>query len=85
MSAVSGVAVTKTGIYRPVIWLAFAVYAVGLGLMSMLDSHSSRYVSFFNCQHLAQKPSKCREGHLSIDRCIRPRCIVPGEDIGANH
>lgn len=44
MSAVSGVAVTKTGIYRPVIWLAFAVYAVGLGLMSMLDSHSSSAV-----------------------------------------
>ncbi|KAF5327370.1 hypothetical protein D9619_004462 [Psilocybe cf. subviscida] len=44
MSAVSGVAVTKTGIYRPVIWLAFAVYSVGLGLMSMLDSHSSNAV-----------------------------------------
>jgi hypothetical protein len=44
MSAVSGAAVSKTGIYRPVIWLAFAVFAVGLGLMSMLDSRSSSVV-----------------------------------------
>lgn len=43
-SALSGVLVTRTGMYRPVIWVAYAVFAVGMGLMIMLDSHSSAVV-----------------------------------------
>jgi hypothetical protein len=45
MSATSGVIVTRTGEYRPVMWIAFAVFAVGYGLMIMLDAYSSTYVN----------------------------------------
>ncbi|KAF9013990.1 major facilitator superfamily domain-containing protein [Cyathus striatus] len=44
MSAVSGIIVSRTGQYRPVMWVALAVFTVGMGLMTMLDSHSSTAV-----------------------------------------
>jgi EmrB/QacA subfamily drug resistance transporter len=40
-SALSGVIVTRTGEYRPLIWGAWAVYALGYGLMTQLDDTSS--------------------------------------------
>ncbi|KJA27390.1 hypothetical protein HYPSUDRAFT_35275 [Hypholoma sublateritium FD-334 SS-4] len=40
-SAVSGIVVSRTGQYRPVMWVAFAIFATGMGLMTMLDSLSS--------------------------------------------
>ncbi|KAF9526981.1 MFS amino acid permease [Crepidotus variabilis] len=40
-SALSGVLVSKTGQYRPVMWFGFAFFTLGMGLMIMLDSHSS--------------------------------------------
>lgn len=40
-SAVAGIVVSRTGQYRPVMWGAFAVFTLGMGLMTMLDSHSS--------------------------------------------
>jgi MFS family permease len=43
-SALSGILVTRTGMYRPVIWIAYTVFTVGLGLMTTLDSHSSAVV-----------------------------------------
>lgn len=42
LSAASGVLVSKTGEYRSVICAGFAIFAVGEGLMIMLDSNSSR-------------------------------------------
>lgn len=36
-AALSGIVVSKTGQYRPVLWIGFAVFAVGEGLMIMLD------------------------------------------------
>ncbi|KAF9475844.1 MFS amino acid permease [Pholiota conissans] len=41
ISAISGVVVSRTGKYRPVLWVAFAVFAIGMGLMIMLDAYSS--------------------------------------------
>uniref|UniRef100_A0A8H7Y510 Major facilitator superfamily (MFS) profile domain-containing protein n=1 Tax=Psilocybe cubensis TaxID=181762 RepID=A0A8H7Y510_PSICU len=41
LSALSGVLVSKTGRYRPVMWVAFAVFATGMGLMIMLDAQST--------------------------------------------
>jgi len=40
-SAISGIVVTKTGRYRPIIWLALAVFTLGYGLMYLLDSKSN--------------------------------------------
>ncbi|KAF9052922.1 MFS general substrate transporter [Panaeolus papilionaceus] len=40
-SAVSGMIVTRTGKYREIIWGGNAVFAVGMGLMIMLDANSS--------------------------------------------
>jgi len=40
-SAISGVIVTRTGEYRLLMWIAFALFTVGYGLMIMLDAYSS--------------------------------------------
>ena len=40
----SGIWVTRTGQYRPTLWVAFAISAVGFGVMYMLDGTSSTYV-----------------------------------------
>ncbi|KAJ3857032.1 MFS general substrate transporter [Lentinula lateritia] len=41
MSAISGVVVSKTREYRLVMWISWAIFVVGYGLMTMLDSHSN--------------------------------------------
>jgi hypothetical protein len=38
--AVAGYAVTRTGTYRGIIWVAWALMILGLGLMTTLDDHS---------------------------------------------
>jgi len=43
-SAISGIIVTRTGEYRPLMWIAFAIFTVGYGLMIMLDAYSPMYV-----------------------------------------
>jgi len=43
-SAISGIIVTRTGEYRLLMWIAFAVFTVGYGLMIMLDAYSPMYV-----------------------------------------
>jgi len=40
-SAVSGVLVSRTGQYRSVMWVAYLIFTLGMGLMIMLDSTSS--------------------------------------------
>lgn len=40
-SAISGIVVSKTGQYRPIMWICFAIFTVGMGLMTMLDSEST--------------------------------------------
>ncbi|KAJ7913215.1 major facilitator superfamily domain-containing protein [Mycena leptocephala] len=40
-SGLGGFAVTKMGVYRPAIWVSFAIMAVGYGLMIMLDEQTS--------------------------------------------
>ncbi|KAH6918375.1 MFS amino acid permease [Coprinopsis sp. MPI-PUGE-AT-0042] len=40
-SAISGIVVSKTGVYRPVMWISFAVFVLGLGLMIQLDGEST--------------------------------------------
>jgi len=44
MSAVSGMFVTRTGSYRPVMWFGWTVMTLGWGLMIMLESTSTKYV-----------------------------------------
>ncbi|CAA7271543.1 unnamed protein product [Cyclocybe aegerita] len=41
LSAVSGVLVSRTGKYRPVMWVSFAIFTLGMGLMIMLDGTST--------------------------------------------
>ncbi|KAK7016398.1 hypothetical protein VNI00_018907 [Paramarasmius palmivorus] len=41
ISAVSGIIVTRFGEYRIVMWIAWAIFTLGYGLMTMLDSHSN--------------------------------------------
>ncbi|KAG0705975.1 MFS general substrate transporter [Suillus ampliporus] len=38
VSAVSGIVVTRTGSYRPIMWFGFTVMTLGWGLMTMLDN-----------------------------------------------
>lgn len=41
-SAFAGMVVSRTGQYRPVLWVAYAIFTVGLGLMYMLKGTSSQ-------------------------------------------
>ncbi|TFK62677.1 hypothetical protein BDN72DRAFT_378097 [Pluteus cervinus] len=41
MSAVSGIITSRTGEYRMVMWFGFAVFTLGMGLMTMLDITST--------------------------------------------
>lgn len=41
-SMASGAYVSRARAYRPTIWVAFAVYTLGMGLMTMLDADSSK-------------------------------------------
>jgi hypothetical protein len=41
MSVVSGVLVTKLGVYRPIIWFGWIVMTLGWGLMIQLDDTSN--------------------------------------------
>ncbi|KAG8217929.1 MFS general substrate transporter [Butyriboletus roseoflavus] len=41
ISVISGLILSKTGKYRPIMWVAFAVMTLGMGLMIMLDYTSS--------------------------------------------
>ncbi|KAF8798178.1 MFS general substrate transporter [Phlegmacium glaucopus] len=41
LSAISGIVVSRTGLYRPVMWFGYALFALGMGLMIMLDANSS--------------------------------------------
>jgi EmrB/QacA subfamily drug resistance transporter len=43
-SAVSGIVVTRTGQYRPVMWFAYVIFTTGMGLMIMLSGTSSTAV-----------------------------------------
>ncbi|KXN92227.1 hypothetical protein AN958_08680 [Leucoagaricus sp. SymC.cos] len=43
-SIFSGITVTRTGSYRPIIWVSFAIFAVGMGLMTMFTGTSSTAV-----------------------------------------
>lgn len=42
-STVGGLIISVTKDYRFVIWIAWAVFCLGYGLMTQLDSHSSVY------------------------------------------
>ena len=44
MSIVSGIVVSRTGQYRPVMWVSYAIFAAGMGLMIMLGDDSTTYV-----------------------------------------
>ena len=41
VSIFSGLVVSKTGRYRPIIWVAYVTATLGMGLMIMLDYTSS--------------------------------------------
>jgi hypothetical protein len=41
LSAASGMVVSRTGLYRPVMWFGYALFALGMGLMITLDANSS--------------------------------------------
>jgi len=41
LSAVTGVIISMTGMYRPVIWFGYILFTTGMGLMILLDADSS--------------------------------------------
>ncbi|EEB89152.1 hypothetical protein MPER_12785, partial [Moniliophthora perniciosa FA553] len=41
VSAISGVIITRFGEYRIVMWIAWSIFTLGYGLMTMLDSYSN--------------------------------------------
>lgn len=43
ISVISGLILSKTGKYRPIMWVAYAVMTLGMGLMIMLDYTSDLY------------------------------------------
>jgi len=78
-SAVAGIVVSRTGQYRPMMWGAFAVFTLGMGLMTMLDSHSSTYVfSFVFMGFLLHVAMQSSEGCLPVGGCNWTRMSVPG-------
>lgn len=52
-SAVSGIIVTRSGEYRPIMWISWAVFTLGFGLMIKLDDGSNTYVASRICSELA--------------------------------
>ena len=46
VSALSGIIVSITKDYRTITWICWAVFVLGYGLMTMLDSHSNESVFF---------------------------------------
>ena len=38
---ISGIVITRTASYRPIIWVGWTVATIGWGLMLMLDNNSS--------------------------------------------
>ncbi|KAF5374240.1 hypothetical protein D9758_004724 [Tetrapyrgos nigripes] len=48
---ISGIIVSKTKDYRMIMWIGWAIFTLGYGLMTMLDSHSNTYV--FSSPHCA--------------------------------
>ena len=40
-ASIAGFAVTRTGVYRGIIWTSWAVMVLGWGLMATLDDHSN--------------------------------------------
>ena len=44
-SAISGLIIAKTGSWRPVMWISWAIMVLGFGLMIQLDETSNTYVT----------------------------------------
>lgn len=40
-SMLAGFLITRTKAYRPIVWISFAIYTLGAGLMTMMDADSS--------------------------------------------
>lgn len=40
ISALTGILVSRTGKYRPIIWAGFAIMTIGYGLMTLLTDKS---------------------------------------------
>ena len=49
--ALSGMLVTRTGSYRPIMWGGWVVTTIGSGLMIMLDSTSSMLVQLLGSRY----------------------------------
>jgi len=43
-SAITGIIVTRTGSYRPIMWFGWTVMTLGWGIMTMLDNTTNAYV-----------------------------------------
>lgn len=77
-SALSGILVSRTGQYRPTMWVAYGVFTVGLGLMYMLSGTSSRCVNELSMDSLLNM-IQGGEGCVSPYNCAGPRLPFPGK------
>ena len=67
-SAFAGILVSRTGEYRPTMWVAHAICVVGFGVMYMLDGTSSTYVYKIGKGSVANSVDQGGEGYLSFHR-----------------
>ena len=44
MAIVSGQIISRTGRWRPIMWVSWAIMTLGYGLMTTLDDTSNKYV-----------------------------------------
>lgn len=49
-SVVGGIAISRTGSYRPIMWVSWAIMVLGYGLMILLDERSNVCVSPISCE-----------------------------------
>jgi hypothetical protein len=78
ISVVSGLILSKSGKYRVIMWVSYAVMTLGMGLMITLDYTSNEYVLYFRSLFtLLRNRMQRRKRDLPSDRYPWNRLFVP--------
>ena len=79
MSAVSGMYISRTGSWRPIMWISWAIMTLGYGLLTMLDDTSNSWVmSLAIAERLLIVCIQCGADSLPAGRRPWYRFLVPG-------
>ncbi|KIK34493.1 hypothetical protein CY34DRAFT_26843 [Suillus luteus UH-Slu-Lm8-n1] len=79
VSVVSGIVMTRTGSYRPVMWFGWTVMTLGLGLMIMLDSST-----IIAAQEIYPFIASFGAGCLFQPPLIAIQAAMPGKDMATS-